>query len=84
MGTVSMINYIWDSWTDAPSCSSSIGDGIYFTEGQTVWSHPCGNETLLSGEHCGNSHMKGCGKTFGSLVGCRLWGRTESDMTEAT
>ena len=20
----------------------------------------------------------------GSLVGCRLWGRTESDMTEAT
>ena len=21
---------------------------------------------------------------WGSLVGCRLWGRTESDMTEAT
>ena len=60
-----MINYIWDSWTDALSYSSSIGDGIYFTGGQTVWRHLCGNETLLSGEHHGNSHMKGWGKTLG-------------------
>ena len=24
-----------------------------------MWSHPCGNETLLSGEHCGDSPIVG-------------------------
>ena len=33
-----------------------------------------GSSVLLSGESQGQ----------GSLVGCRLWGRTESDMTEVT
>ena len=28
--------------------------------------------------------LSGKSKGRGSLVGCRLWGRTESDMTEAT
>jgi len=28
--------------------------------------------------------LPGESQGFGSLVGCRLWGRTESDMTEAT
>ena len=29
-------------------------------------------------------HTLGDGEGRGSLVSCRLWGRTESDMTEAT
>ena len=33
-----------------------------------------GSSVLLSGESQGQ----------GSLVGCRLWGRTESDMTDVT
>ena len=28
--------------------------------------------------------LPGESQGWGSLVGCRLWGRTESDMTEAT
>ena len=28
--------------------------------------------------------LPGESRGWGSLVGCRLWGRTESDMTEAT
>ena len=28
--------------------------------------------------------LPGESQELGSLVGCRLWGRTESDMTEAT
>ena len=28
--------------------------------------------------------LPGESQEWGSLVGCRLWGRTESDMTEAT
>ena len=28
--------------------------------------------------------LPGESQGLGSLVGCRLWGRTESDMTEAT
>ena len=82
-----MINYIWDSWTDALSCSSSIGDGIYFTGGQRVWRHPCGNETLLSGEHRGNSHMKGWGKTLGEpglpSTGSHRVGHNWSDLAAA-
>ena len=30
------------------------------------------------------SVLAGESQGWGSLVGCRLWGRTESDMTEAT
>ena len=38
------------------------------------------------GEGNGNSLQCSCleNPTDGSLVGCRLWGRTESDTTEAT
>ena len=31
-----------------------------------------------------SSFLPGESQGRGSLVGCRLWGRTESDMTEAT
>ena len=31
-----------------------------------------------------SSVLAGESQGWGSLVGCRLWGRTESDMTEAT
>ena len=31
-----------------------------------------------------SSVLPGESQGLGSLVGCRLWGRTESDMTEAT
>ena len=44
--------------------------------------------------HCPNNNitcllkldgiMPGESQGWGSLVGCRLWGRTESDTTEAT
>ena len=30
------------------------------------------------------THSSGESQGWGSLVGCRLWGRTESDTTEAT
>ena len=30
------------------------------------------------------THSSILAQGWGSLVGCRLWGRTESDMTEAT
>ena len=30
------------------------------------------------------THQHGESQGWGSLVGCRLWGRTESDTTEAT
>ena len=36
--------------------------------------YPLGTPVFLPGESQGH----------GSLVGCRLWGRTESDVTEAT
>ena len=29
------------------------------------------------------THLPGESQGWGSLVGCRLWGRTESDTTEA-
>ena len=31
-----------------------------------------------------HGHMPGEPQGKGSLVGCRLWGRTESDTTDAT
>jgi len=31
-----------------------------------------------------SSVLAGESQGWGSLVGCRLWGRTESDMTEET
>ena len=33
---------------------------------------------------CGLHILPGESQGWGSLVGCRLWGRTESDTTEAT
>ena len=37
------------------------------------------------GEGNGNPlHLLGESQSWGSLVGCRLWGCSESDMTEAT
>ena len=40
----------------------------------------------LEKEMATHSSVLGPGESqgWGSLVGCRLWGRTESDMTEAT
>ena len=51
---------------------------------------PCPSPDAVGlGATC-EEHFLGSGSTpwslagRGSLVGCRLWGRTESDMTEAT
>ena len=38
----------------------------------------------LEKELATHSSVPGESQEWGSLVGCRLWGRTESDTTEAT
>ena len=38
----------------------------------------------LEKELATHSSVPGESQEWGSLVGCRLWGHTESDMTEAT
>ena len=51
------------------------------TEDEVVgWHH------RLNGHEFGQAVVvgDGPGSAMGSLVGCRLWGRTESDMTEVT
>ena len=64
----SLIQFSVDTWSCVPS--------LLFTWGQTMdwrrkWQPP---PAFLPGESQGR----------GSLAGCRLWGRTESDTTEAT
>ena len=44
-----------------------------------VWKIPCIREWLPT-----PVFWPGESQAWGSLVGCRLWGRTESDMTEVT
>ena len=70
--------------------SGSLGSGNRVTLGEKS----CSSELLLkSSQNCKLTKRSSLGEgspTFrtlwphGSLVGCRLWGRTESDMTEAT
>ena len=53
------------------------GAGLYCCHRDLGWSYVClksPTPVFLPGESQGR----------GSLVGCRLWGRTESDVTEAT
>ena len=59
-----------DPWTAANQAPPSMG--FSRQEYQRRQWHP--TPVLLPGESQGR----------GSLVGCRLWGRTESDTTEAT
>ena len=62
-------------WTDGNSMFKFWGIFILFSQQLHYWRrqwHP--TPVFLPGESQGQ----------GSLVGCRLWGRTESDTTEAT
>ena len=52
-----------------------------------TWVQSLGREDPLEKEmatHSSVVFLPGESQGRGSLVGCRLWGRTESDMTEAT
>ena len=60
-------------------------DGV--TEGQTRLSDfafTCHFHALEKEMATHSSVLPGESQGRGRLVGCRLWGRTESDMTEAT
>ena len=70
-------------WTEEPGTLQSMGSvGVRHDSGTSLSLFTCihwrrkwqPTPVLLPGESQGG----------GSLVGCRLWGRTESDMTEAT
>ena len=70
-------------WTEEPGRLQSMG----FAEGRTRLSgftftfhfHALEKEMATH-----SSVLPGESQGQGSLVGCRLWGRTESDTTEAT
>ena len=48
------------------------------------WDLSCLKITQLFNKYCSTYFLPGESQGWGSLVGCRLWGRTESDTTEAT
>ena len=54
---------------------------------KNIWDFPGGEVIRTSWFHCRGHEFdpwSGESQGRGSLVGCRLWGRTESDTTEAT
>ena len=70
-------------WTEEPGRLQSKGSRRIGHNGTTSLS-------LLTFMHCRRKwqpipvFLPGESQGWGSLVGCRLWSRTESDMTEAT
>ena len=70
-------------WTEEPGRLQSMGS---LRVGTTERLHFHFSLSCI-GEGNGNPLQCSClenPRDGGSLVGCRLWGRTESDMTEAT
>ena len=70
-------------WTEEPGRLQSMGS----LESDTTERLPFHFSLSCIGEGNGNPLQCSClenPRDKGSLVGCRLWGHTESDMTEAT
>ena len=69
-------------WTEEPGGLQSMG-----SLSQTQLSDVTFTYTFMHGRRKRQPtpvFLPGDSQGWGSLVGCRLWGRTESDMTEAT
>ena len=70
-------------WTEEPGGLQSLGS-------RRVWHDWATSLSLFSFMHCKRKwqltpvFLPGESQGRGSLVGCRLWGHTESDTTEAT
>ena len=69
-------------WMEEPGGLQSMGSQRVRHDGVTSLSL----FTFMHWRRNGNPLMflPGESQAWGSLVGCRLWGRTESDTTEAT
>ena len=61
-------------WTEEPGGLQSLSDFTFIFHFHVLEKEMATHSMFLPGESQG----------WGSLMGCRLWGRTESDMTEAT
>ena len=74
-----MANYMLDFEGDANKCFLSKKKQKTKT---STWELGMTFHTI--GEGNGTPLLPGESQELRSLLGCRLWGRTESDMTEAT
>ena len=75
ISSVQLLSHVWlfvIQWTAARQASLSITNSWNLPKLMSIEWQP--TPVFLPGESQGR----------GSLVGCRLWGRTESDTTEAT
>ena len=78
------------TWAALPSCGPDIHLTTVFIPQICFWFIKETNVThgvvsfCLAELPCEGLIPSACAQGRGSLVGCRLWGRTESDMTEAT